>query len=238
MATAETFVLTGWTPPDAITGLNVEAVTDFSYISLTWDVSGLADTDFLEYRVYRREPTETDFTLLESISDKATTTYLDGFAGHGIIYEYKVTQLEVIVGGDPLESGDGDIVGVALDADTWFVNGNADVNDTSTSFELPVVDEDHTEVVQQEIFEPVASVRKKIVRGNVLGQEGSLDLMWESEESTEARLRLRFMTDNPGPHLLKSPFGEMWLVEFDAPSYKYKPGGHLTASVGWVEVEE
>jgi hypothetical protein len=238
MATAETFILTGWLPPNAITGLNVEAVVDLSYISLTWDVSGLADEDFSAYRVYRREQPETDWEMLASITDKATTTYLDAFAGHGLVYEYKVTQLQIVVGSEPLESGDGDVVAIELDADSWFVIGNANVNDSANSFELPVVDESHNDVVQQEIFEPVASVRKKIVRGNVLGQEGSLDLMWEADERAEARLRLRFMTDNPGPHLLKSPFGEMWLVEFDAPSYKYKSVGHLTASVGWVEVEE
>lgn len=238
MASAETFILTGWLPPDPVTGLNVDAVVDSSYVELTWDVSGLADVDFYAYRVYRREPTDIEWETLSTISDKATTTYLDAFAGHGLIYEYKVTQFQVIAGDEPLESGEGDIVAIELDADTWYVIGNADVNDTSNSFELPVVDESHNEVVQQEIFEPVASARKKIVRGNVLGQEGTLDLMWPADERAEARQRLRFMTDEAGPHLLKSPFGETWLVEFDAPSYKYKSVGHLTASVGWVEVEE
>jgi len=35
---------------------------------------------------------------------------------------------------------------------------------------------------------------------------------------------------------LKSPFGDVWIVEFSGPTKDYESGGHLNAVLTWTEV--
>lgn len=223
-----------WTPPPVIQGFSGTAQEPESHIMLNWDGSTLSDTDFNMYRLYRREQGAELWSVLLDIPNKATMMYEDNTAGQTILYEYMITQFQNITGDVPLESNPSDIVSAALTTDAWFI-----VMLVATDFhaiELNVTDEEHTSVMQQEVFEPLASDRKRVVRGNILGDEGSLTAMFDTMESRMAKNHMDHIKMNRGPHLLKSPFGDVWFVEFDAPGYKYTTGGHLQVNIGWVEI--
>lgn len=231
MASASASITTFWVPPDPLTGLSGTAVEDDSYIQLNWDISTLDDVDFDYYKIYRRVLGETDWELLDTVYSKVSTEYLDAKAGNGNDYEYQVYQFK-----NGLASSLGDTITAGLSSDVWWVVGNENPTDRANSFELPVSEETHTRPIQQEVFEPIVNTRKKVARGNVLGFEGTLKLRWLSSERAVAKQRLNFLATNSGPHTLKSPFGDVWRVEFDAPDYKYSGGGHLDVDIGWVEV--
>lgn len=234
MPTAEQVVTTAWTPPPTITGFSGTALEESSAIQLNWDQSTLTTTDFVTYRIYRRIVGEELYTILKDITDLTVTEYRDDTAGQTVQYEYIVTQYKAVVGDIPLESNQGDVVSIALVTDAWFMilMGNF----VSAALELNVIEEEHSAVVQQEVFEPLASNRKRVVRGNVLGDEGSITAFFDTSSITDTKAFMERLKNTKGPHLLKSPFGDVWFVEFDAPGFKYTTGGHMEISTGWVEV--
>lgn len=221
------------TPPVAVVGLST-TVTETAIV-LDWDESLLAVDDFDRYLIYRRIAGDTDWEAHASIFDKTTNTYEDVSVAFNVTYEYAVTQFKNITGGFTIESVLSDIavatlVGVVLD--TWTVLGA----DGITTFELPVTSAPFKEPVQQEEFEPLGSTRKSIVRGKVIGAEGTLKCKWASDEREVAKANIRYITRNRGPHVLRSPFGDVWLVEFSGPDKDYQPVGHMEVSIAWTEV--
>lgn len=235
MASGSSTFTAAWTPPDPVTGFAATVVEDYSYIQLNWSPSPLNDASFGKYAVYRKKRNSTEWEKREEISSKSTTEHLDALAGNRVAYDYKVTQFE-IVGANSVESGDSEIVGASLESDRWYIISNGNPRNIEYSFTLPVVEEVHTRPIQQEVFEPIVGNRKKIARGNVLGYEGSMKLMWAHDEVDQGKVWLDFVVNNSGPHILKSPFGDVWYVEFDAPSYRYLMVGHLEVDIGWIEV--
>lgn len=240
MATATSSITTTWVGPDAVTGLSGTSVEEFSYIQLNWDISTQADVDFERYTIYRRVAGsgDADWAIVGTVTDKYTLEYLDITTGQGVSYEYYITQWKAVPGDASLESSASATVTAALESDIWFVlaAGTTDHSDPNYNFELPVAEEQHTRPIQQEVFEPIVNNRKKIARGNVLGYEGSLTLRWASADRETAKAQLALLTETQGPHVLKSPFGDVWQVEFDAPDYVYSGGGNLQVQMGWVEV--
>ena len=93
------------------------------------------------------------------------------------------------------------------------------------------------EPVQQEVFEPLGTSRKVIIRGRVMGAEGTLQCMWDTSERDVAVEQIAYIKSNAGPHILKSPFGDVWQVEFSGPNKDYRGGGHLTITITWTEVD-
>lgn len=231
MAIDETIVLSAWEPPPTITGFSGSSLEDESAIQLNWDASTLSDEDFSHYRIYRREFGEELWTVLIDISNKATVEHRDETAGQTIEYEYLITQYKVVTGDAPLESNQSEIVTAALESDAWFV-----VPTGLVAMELVVTEEEHSAVVQQEVFEPLATNRKRVIRGNVLGNEGSLTARFDAANARAAKIYFESLKTFKGPHLLKSAFGDVWSVELDAPGYKYLAAGHLDVSFGWVEI--
>lgn len=234
MPVAEQVVTSAWTPPHTIVGFSGTAEETASHIMLNWDQSTLSEADFTNYRVYRRLAGDTLWTIMIDIPNISVTSFEDNTAGQTIQYEYMVTQFKEVVGDVPLESDPSDIVNIALQSDAWFIvmlTGSQ-----TAALELVVTDEEHSSVVQQEVFEPLASNRKRMIRGTVLGDEGSVTAVFDTSQARFAKQQFEIVKNFSGPHILKSPFGDVWFVEFDAPGYKYGTGGHLTVSIGWVEV--
>lgn len=231
MPTATTIVTAAWTPPPTLTGFSGSALETESAIQLNWDASTLSDLDFNNYRIYRREAGDELWSILIDLPNKTTEEYRDEHAGQTITYEYIITQFKVVVGDVPLESDQSEIVTAALESDAWFI-----VPTGLAALELFVTEEEHSAVVQQEVFEPLASSRKRVVRGNVLGNEGSLTSQHDNSVARITKNYFETLKTFKGPHLLKSAFGDVWIVEFDAPGYKYLAGGHLEVSFGWVEI--
>lgn len=231
MPVDSTVITAAWTPPPTITGFSGTSLEEESAAQLNWDVSTLADEDFTHYSIYRRELNDDLFVALVEISNKATVEYRDESAGQTIPYEYAITQFKGVIGDVPLESDYSEIVTVKLESDAWFV-----VPSSMVALELFVTDEEHSAVVQQEVFEPLATNRKRIVRGNVLGNEGSITTRHDAAVSRATKLYFEQLKSIKGPHLVKSAFGDVWSAELDAPGYKYLAGGHIEITFGWVEI--
>lgn len=223
------------TPPDPIAGLSATANEDS--ITLDWSPTELTVTDFDHYQVYRRDFGETEWSSLASIFSDTTVTYEDLTAEFGVVYEYKVTQFKNVTGGFDIESPDSDIVQVSVVGearDAWSVVGADGL--AEHMFDLPVVGNPIRRPIQQEEFEPLGSSRKTIVRGRVLGEEGVLSMIWDVSERDDAMIQVDYIVENRGPHVLRSPFGDVWLVEFSGPDRVDLPGGHLQINIAWTEV--
>lgn len=235
MGQATIQVTAAWTPPATITGFSGTPVEESSHIKLNWDASTMSDTDFAYYNLYRREVGADAFDLLVQITNKTTTEHIDRFAGQQVNYEYMIIQYQNIPGDVELEGEQSEIVTAILSTDAWFTIIHSD--GAYTPLEFNVIEETHNDVIQQEIFEPIASDRKRIVRGNVLGQEGSMQFLVDVSVVPTYITQLKNVRRSPGPHILKSPFGDVWEVEFDAPGYRYQPAGHLEVTIGWVQID-
>ncbi len=218
--------------PPRIEGLSATVYEDQSKIVLDWDASSLS-TNFISYVIYRKLPSESDWTMIGTRKPETNVTYTDWYAGQRLDYHYRVTVVKKIADEPDLESPDSDIVTARLISDVWFVVG-ADRSEEHI-FELPVSDESHNRPVQQEEFEPIGSNRKAVVRGFVLGHEGSVDVAYLDEETMDARHQIEYLLFYAGPHILKTPFGDVYDVTFGSPDYKYLGGGNMNATLTWIE---
>lgn len=223
------------TAPDPITGLS--ATPGDASITLSWDISAELDVDFDHYEIYRRESGDSEWNSLASIYDKTDTSYEDVTPSFGVMYEYMVTQFKNIESGFDVESEPSDIADAIIAGevrDEWSVQGADGLPEHS--FDLPVTDNPIRTPVQQEIFEPLGSSRKTVVRGRVLGSEGSITAQWDFVDRDQALEQIQYITENRGPHILRSPFGDVWLVEFSGADRTDLTGGHLQIELAWTEV--
>lgn len=238
--------------PDPITGLSATADEDLSKISLNWTTATLkTGHTFISYCVYRRISGDTQWTKIDEVLSRTRSDYNDWYAGNSLMYQYRVsittTKTSVGVEMESPDDPDGDnLVYSILDADAWVIVG-ADRADEHIQ-EIPVETEEHNRPIQQEVFETLGSDRKVIVRGFVLGHEGTISAIWDDrlvQSDTDiqvyynntiiARRLLDYITNNKGPHILKSPFGDVWDVEFSGPTYRWQQAGHLEVDLEWVE---
>jgi hypothetical protein len=223
-------VLATWADPDGVQNLSATYDETKFWLVLDWDA--IVDADFTYYQIYRRRVGDAVFVKYRTIDVATTHQFIDYWAGHMERYEYYLTWFREIGGDQSEESGASQIVTASVDADTWVVIGN----DFWHVFELPVIDEQHDPVIQQETFEPLGTARKKVVRGNTLGEEGWVECYWAPDQRSVAKNDIKYLTDFRGPHILKSPFGDVWIVEFSAPSKRYKQVGAFGVRLQWTEV--
>lgn len=223
-----------WDAPPQIEGVSATAFETTSIVTLEWEQTSLTD-DFVMYRIYRRKAGEGEFVPYDIVTTVSTVTYNDLYAGNATMYEYAISVIKSIPGDVSLESPLSDAVSVIMNADVWYVIPST--HESTFAMELPVSQETHQSPIQQEVFEPLGSTRKVVVRGNVMGAEGQLDIVWQADEVPQAQATLDHLVATEGPHILKSPFGDVWLVDFAGPSKKYLSGGHLQVTLQWIEVE-
>lgn len=228
-------VTTNWTAPDPIVDFLVADDTSLSATVLSWVESNLAANVFRKYVIYRKRTTETEWSVLVELTNKTQVLYYDYTAANTVAYEYKITQYQIVPGDVDLESGDSDIGVSTLDTDSWFIIG-AD-RSAAHIFEVPVTAAPFLEPVQQEVFEPLGTSRKVIIRGRVMGAEGTLQARWNSADRDTALAQVNYIKSNAGPHILKSPFGDIWNVEFSGPNKEYISGGHFSLTIVWTEVD-
>lgn len=227
-------ITASWTAPDAIDDFTVTDDESLSASILNWTASNLAAVDFRKYVIYRKITSAINWTMLDEITNQATVSYYDYTAANTVSYQYKITQMKIVPGDVDLESPDSSIGTAILDTDSWFVIG-AD-RAAEHIFEIPVIGAPFVEPVQQEVFEPLGTSRKVIVRGRVMGAEGTIQAKWPNSQRVTAVQQVDYIKSSAGPHILKSPFGDVWQVQFSGPSKDYEQGGHLTISLSWTEV--
>lgn len=227
-------VTANWTAPDPIQDFTVADDVSLSATVLRWTASNIASVDFRKYVIYRKKTSDVDFVAFAELTNQSQVLYRDFTLANTISYEYKITQYQIIPGDVDLESNDSDIGSAMLDTDSWFIIG-ADRAE-SHIFEIPVITAPFTEPVQQEVFEPLGTSRKVIVRGRVMGAEGTLQCSWNTSDRDTAIAQIAYIRENAGPHILKSPFGDVWNVEFSGPAKDYIAGGHVNISITWTEV--
>ena len=95
--------------PDPISGLAPTTNPLTSVVHLDWEASTmLTGHTFVEYRIYKRLKGDLDWELLDTTTSRTEgNLYDDYYAGHGILYEYKITVVTSKSGvGIELESGD------------------------------------------------------------------------------------------------------------------------------------
>lgn len=228
------YVDTNWTAPDAPADFTATDDVARSAVHLSWTITSLSGADFSYYQIYRREPGDEDWTPYVRVTDRSTVSYHDYYAANRTTYDYMITVFKKVVGDVDLESVESDVSSVVLDSDAWYVVGADRTEDHI--FELPVQRAPFREPVQQEVFEPLGSSRKTVVRGNVLGAEGTMELMFKEDEVFDARRRINYIKSSKGPHILKSPFGDVWEVEFSGPDKDYQMAGHMKVALAWTEV--
>lgn len=243
------YILVDTNAPAAITGIGADASNGYS-IKIDWD-QGVPKSGqtFNSYQIQRRLSGDVAWKTIGTTNKISDTSYNDYYAGNGITYQYQIIML-VSAGGTSssvISSVEPDVPAiVTIDTDAWyFIPANRSKEYIQ---ELNVIDESHKKVIQQESFETLGSARKLIIRGYVLGDEGSITCMWRNQQVTSpsnssvtlnetiiGRRLLDYLTSNAGPHILKSPFGDVWEVQFEGPEYRWLPAGALEASMNWVE---
>jgi hypothetical protein len=232
-STEETYsILATWAAPDGVQDVSTTYDDVHSWLVVEW--TPVTDPNFDYYQLYRKERSDSLWRAYATVNVRSTGSFTDYRAGHGVTYEYYVTWFRKVSGDQSMESGVSEIATGNIDADRWTLIGS-DRSDDHT-FELPVVDEQHQPVIQQETFEPLGSQRKKVVRGLVLGEEGWLECFWASDERTVAKQYVSYLTNDHGPHLLKSPFGDVWEAAFAAPTKRYRQAGAYGVRLEWIEV--
>jgi hypothetical protein len=238
--------------PNPIVGVDTVANESLSSVTLSWTETTLkANHTFIAYRIYRRRPSLTDWELAGEVSKKSTTTFTDWYAGNTVTYQYVVrgvthksdagVELE-----SPDDSSGGSFGETAVNNDNWtFVGADRSPEHINN---LAVTDESHNRPIQQEVFETLGSSRKVIMRGFVLGHEGSITTLWLNAEVTlpedgqilttdtvVGRRLVNYLTYHAGPHILKSPFGDVWDAQFTSPEYRWIQTGHLEVTLNYVE---
>ena len=219
--------------PPRVEGLSVTVYEDLSRVRLDWDPSVLG-VNFVTYVVYRRKVGESEWGVIGTVKPESRVVFNDYYAGQTTTYEYRVTVVKLIGGEPDLESPDSDIAQGRLESDVWYVIGA----DRSHIFELPVSSETHTRPVQQEAFEPIGSNRKAVVRGFVLGHEGSLDVVWMHEEKPDYDENMAYLIYQAGPHILKNPFGDVYEATFGSQDGAYEVGGTHQMTLVWIETSQ
>lgn len=227
-------VTTNWTAPDPIVDFTVTDDVSLSATVLQWQQSNLAANVFRKYVIYRKKSTDVDFAVLAELTNQTQVLYKDYTAANTVAYEYMITQYQIVPGDVDLESAASDIGTSTLDTDSWFIIG-AD-RSAAHIFEVPVTAAPFLEPVQQEVFEPLGTSRKVIIRGKVMGAEGTLQAKWDNASRESAVEQVNYVKSNAGPHILKSPFGDVWQVEFSGPNKEYQQGGHFSITIVWTEV--
>jgi hypothetical protein len=220
--------------PPALEGLSATVYEDQSRIRLEWDQTTLSDAEFVTYIIYRKKVGDDNWGMIGLAKPSTRLAFNDWYAGQQTMWEYRVTVVKLINGEPDLESPDSDIVQARLESDVWFVIGQ----DRDHIFELPVESENHTRPVQQEAFEPLGSNRKAVVRGFVLGHEGTIDLHWQPSEKAEADENMQYILYGAGPHILKNPFGDVYEVTFGSQDAEYGTGGQKITTLTWIEVSQ
>lgn len=239
--------------PDPITGLSLTTDNESSFVQLDWDAwATQTGHTFKNYQIERRLVQDDSFTVIGTVSPRTNSTYTDWYAAEGVMYQYRVTVQTTKTGNEnvlesPDDTNGGNLATGILDTEAWMFVGY----DRSPEHiaELFVSDESHNRPVQQESFETLGSNRKTIIRGFVLGNEGSITIIYNGAnmvpsptdpqvfypETVLGRRLVDYLTFHAGPHILKSPFGDVWDVEFASPEYKWMQGGHLQVDLSWIE---
>ncbi len=238
--------------PNPITGLFPTGYDNLSLVVLEWDAASLkAGHTFVSYRIYKRLVNDDEFDFVADVEGINTTTYNEWYAGNTVQYEYRVVAVTTKTGVNvDMESPDdpdgGNLTAVLLNDDNWVIVGADRLPDHI--YDLIVDTESHNRPIQQEVFETLGSSRKVIMRGFVLGHEGTIDTFWQNadvalpsdsqvfyNETVIGRRIVDYLTYNAGPHILKSPFGDVWDVEFTTPEYEWQSVGHLRVTLNWIE---
>jgi hypothetical protein len=233
-STISTSFVALWNAPAQITGLDVQQGN--GTLKLSWDTS--SDANFTKYNIYRETfGAGEEYTLLATITDKATVNYTDFSAGVGVKYEYKITQTSQPSGSNPVDS---DIdaafaVTASSESDNWWIVYDRDDN---YGVELYVDSESRTNPYQEEVFEPFGRSRKVIVRYTQYGVEGSFSAYIPDDEAAVKmpKLKALFAITNT-PLYIKTPFGDVYKAYLGTPTYEYSTGGTVKLSVSYIEVD-
>ena len=228
----------------------VTANAERSNIYLTWTRPTDSPPVYIKgYRLYRKKRWLEDYQLIAEFFSPSQTSWTDYYAGNSVNYTYKIVAIGQKAGSGVFIEGQDEADSfwtIQNNSDNWTIVGRD--RNAAHIYDMIVVDEDHNRPIQQEEFETLGADRKVIMRGFVLGHEGSITAIWTNtsdplpkdeqeyvNHTQIGRSLIEYMTFDAGPHIIKSPFGDVWDVQILTPEYKWLPSGHLETTIKYVE---
>jgi hypothetical protein len=207
---AKAFV-TAWTPPAAPAyTIDTSVYESSGYVKINW-TNASKDATWVSWRVYRRLPSDTIWTLLlESTVDQANYEFDDWTAGASVGYQYTVVQVATRFG-ENVESVYNVTAVTPTSEDYWLI----DPTDYSQSVRLRHVrgDEYRDEHEEEEML--IINRGRHTDYGSRWGYKGSLSAQIYDEGVLTARVqrqRLMAARANHRTLLLRNPFGDLWQV--------------------------
>lgn len=206
--------------PATPTGLSVSITTydPNGYVNITWTSSPASN--FQKWLVYRKAAAETVYTKLGEILVSGTKVWHDWLAGTGDSYTYQLTQADIIGESAPVTSGS-----VSPVSSKWWLTY---LGDETKNLQLHVVSNDFTDEWENATFHLIGRGRKKDF-GTHLGVKGSLTAhMFEGFDGLSARaarLKIKALRDLLSDLNLRTPFGDVYLVDPGNLSVSHTPGG-------------
>lgn len=202
---------TSFTPPAAVTNLELEVDLPASAMRLSWDPS-LLGVDFAGYRVYRSTD-GTNFTLLAFIADDADAHYDDFTAPLNSQTTYRVTQANPDFESDPAEASG------TLESLAWWVVAPDDESLTFAVEKVRAASLSSSKV--QEVYVPIGRSTRIVVGDTLLTEEGSLSFIAMPDNPGMIALLKRIQARMDGTILLKAPDGVNHDVQFGDMSRSY-----------------
>jgi hypothetical protein len=203
---------TSYSAPSAVTYSVSNLVYEtLGYMDIDWTAM-TPDGTFQNWKLYRRETGEVNWTLLAKYTDINIRDYHDWTAGTTRSWEYSVTQtadrsgvsLESPVNPAPTPT-------IAAGSHYWLIN----TNDETDNFQLSNVTGDSysDDYEQEEII--VIGRGRKLNYGTKIGKSGTLNAQIRDTPGQTARVarqRLETLKEARVSYYLRNPFGDVWLI--------------------------
>jgi hypothetical protein len=196
----------------------VDATTldEQGYVRIAWTNAGKLGT-FVAWRVYRRYPPTSAWTLIHSnSSNDSSMEYLDYKAKANTEIQYSVVQAYTS-GGNTVETAHSPITVNTTSESYWLIHPT-----TSLSMKLSYVTSDSfDDDFEQESLNLIGRGRK-VDQGDRWGVKGTLTVQIRDRQGVTAAQQLanlRAILASATAVELKTPFGDLWKVSLKNPTY-------------------
>lgn len=203
--------VTAWSPPAApVFTVDTSVYESSGYVKITW-TNAAKDGTWVSWRVYRRLPSETVWTLLqEYLTDQANYEYDDWMASASVSYQYAVVQVATRFGQN-VESVYNATLVTPTSEDYWLI----DPVDFSQSVRLRHVRADDYRDEHEEEEMLIINRGRHTDFGTRWGYKGGLSAQIYDEGALTARVQRQRLLAARANHrmlFLRNPFGDLWQV--------------------------
>jgi hypothetical protein len=199
-----------------------DTLEPYGYVKVTWTNAGKLGT-FYSWRVYRRYPPTSTWTLLyETTSGASSFEYRDWWAKANTSAQYSVVQAYTS-GGNIVETTHSPTSVTPSSSHYWLIHPT---NANLTLLLAHVTADNFDDEYEEETLNLIGRGRK-VDRGERWGVKGSLTVQLRDRPSalaSEQLATLRAILEDRGYVHLRTPFGDLWKVTVKSPSFTRVPG--------------